>query len=674
MQRLAADPHGDENVQRWAAAGLPVPPSWRIGAESLRGLSRDQLVAALGALPEWREGDRYWVLHQGSMNPDSQRESLANLDSDEALATALWSMFNRDPAPPRVVIQALPRQRAAGVLFTRHPLRQDLAHMVVEGVLDGEQARQRLIFDERGALVYAGDGQRPALSEVVPQTQLLALGSQLRRGFERPQAGEWVHDGEQLWLLQTLPVGSLPVPREAWTRRAAATLFNQAVSPLWYTLAGRWMKTGFWQDLVARQGWRELDKVEPYRRQQSHLYTNSEFFRRLLPTHPGLLRRVPPAWQPLENQVSASRPRRWSQWRRGRRLGTLGRRVRRWRLDGSDRERLWRALMALDQLGERLAAEEGALVYLDLPDLACGRERPLPLRSLLTDQETQALEAVLNDNVAALANSDLRPGADPVHAPLKDRPAQWGSLRAPLSARRLAPPVSEPASATLALARQARQLRYQLGGHARHVLVSMAAVLVEARLLANMDDIHFLYFDELWPLWMQRRVPESASGEVIGQRKLRYLEDALSGAPDWKMDRIGFGFGGGERPSPLLRGRTLVPGRVSGPVRRVCSAWALNRLQAGEILVIDQADPSWVPWLAQAGALVIAEQDPANAAASLAVACGIPAIWGVGDIMHSVVDGQTATLDGERGSIEVGSGEQDEGDRAGPCKSRGPAL
>lgn len=206
---LAADERGDENVQRWLASGLPVPPSWRISRQAVLEQDTDGLVRRLRALPRMFNGERYWVLHQGAMNAESQRESLLNLDSDEALAAALTTVFGRDPAPEQVVVQALPRQRAAGVLFTRHPLRQDLPHMVVEGVAEGGAERQRLIFDEDGRLVYRADSDAVALDQAVPASQLLALGEQLKRGFERPQAGEWIHDGERLWLLQTLPVGSL---------------------------------------------------------------------------------------------------------------------------------------------------------------------------------------------------------------------------------------------------------------------------------------------------------------------------------------------------------------------------------------------------------------------------------------------------------------------------------
>ena len=657
---LAADERGDENVQRWLASGLPVPPSWRISRHAVLEQDTDGLVRRLRALPRMFNGERYWVLHQGAMNAESQRESLLNLDSDEALAAALTTVFGRDPAPEQVVVQALPRQRAAGVLFTRHPLRQDLPHMVVEGVVEGGAERQRLIFDEDGRLVYRADSDAAALDQAVPASQLLALGEQLKRGFERPQAGEWIHDGERLWLLQTLPVGSLPVPKEVWTRRATPALFNQALTPLWYTLAGRWLKTHFWRRLVERHGWSDLARIEPYRRQQSHLYTNSEFFRRLREHHPGAAAKVPPAWQPLESVAGlpgAGKPAgRLQHWRQSGELAVIGRRLKGWRAPHRDRERLWRSLMELDRIGERLAAQEGALAYLSLPDRLLGERDPIPLALLLSDVEMAALRAVLAGDRSALEASRLRTGADPVHAPLCDQPAQFQSLRTPARPPTLheeIPPHLD--QSLLRLARRARGLRFAVGNRLRTLLVDVAALLVRDKLLAHPDDVFFLYFDELWELWMQGRVPASASGDVIGQRKVRYLEDAHAGAPDWKMDRIGFGFGGGGRLSPVLRGATLVPGTANGPLRRLCSAWALNRLQPGDIVVVDQVDPSWAPWLVQAAGLVITGRDPANVAASLAVACSIPAVWDVSDVMHSVVDGTRATLDGERGELIVES-------------------
>ena len=665
IEVLTADIEGGENLQRWAAMGLPVPPSWRIERHVVVQSTVASLTQQLRALPRMFSDNRYWVLQQGLMNPDSRRESLLNLDSDEALAAALQSIFERAPGPGHVVIQALPLQQAAGVLFTRHPLRQDLPHMVVEGVVEGSAERQRLIFDDSGRLVHASDARMP-LGEHVDQTLLCQLHTQLKHNFDRPQAGEWVFDGAQLWLLQTLPVGSLPMPKEAWTRRAGVGLFNQVETPLWYTLAGRWLKAAFWEPLVDQSGWSGLAKIEPYRRQHSHIYTNCAFFRELQDQHQGAGRFVPPAWQSLDYQPDTvptkPRPRidnSATQWRHRWRLTQLSLGVRQWKEPDITREGLWRAFMRLDAMGESLSRVEGELAYLTLADALPRYAAPLPLALLVTPAELQAVEMLADGNIDAVRQTTLRPGADPVHAPLNQGPAQAATLHALqqpglISDAALAQPTEQDTSA-LQMARMARGLRFAIGNRLRQLLRSMGAIAVEQSMLQHPDDIYFLYFDELWQLWMGQKIPASANKDVIADRKIRYLDDGLQGAPDWKMDQVGYGFGGGQRLSPLLRGLPLVNGSVEGPIRRVCSAWCLNKIQPGDIVVVDQVEPAWLPWLVQAAGIVVAEQDPANSAASLAVTYAIPAIWAASDVMHSVQDNLMATLDATRGQLDVAS-------------------
>lgn len=670
IEVLGPDASGAENVQRWAASGLPIPPSWRVSREAVLALQVDDLARRLRALPRMFGRQRRWVLHHGVMNPRSRRESLLKLDSDQALARALHQLFEHRPGPDHAIIQALPDLQAAGVLFTRHPLRQDLPHMVVEGVPAGAGGRQRLVFDTDGRLVHHGDGS-PALDRIVPAEALVTLGHLLRNQFDHPQAGEWVYDGERIWLLQSLPVGSLPVPEEAWNRRAGGALFNQALTPLWYTLEGRWLKTAFWWPLARRHGWKELENVEPYRRQHSHLYSNGLYFRRLAETWPAAWLQVPPAWQPPESLDDATTRRRLSPPRRCWRwaLAVLEHRQKQLQLKHEravgDRDALWHQLIELDRIGERLARLEGRLCYLWLPELSHYHAQPFPLTSLLTASELRALDQALNLKMGDRGKRDegdtgegaelatLRPGDDPVHASVQDSPSLKAVLEAAGERRRRHDPgdrLDTEIAAWLSVAKRARALRQKLAEQLRGWLVHAARELVSQELLAHPDDIHFLYFDELWILWMQRRIPKSAAGRIIAQRKVRYLEDALVGAPDWKMDRIGYGFGGS--PSePLLLGLPLVAGRVEGPVRRICSAWALNNIRPGDVLVLDEADAAWTPWLARASALILSRRDPANPAASLARACGIPAVWGLADALHGVRDEEWVALDGAAGTV-----------------------
>jgi rifampicin phosphotransferase len=638
-----------ERVQQWAAMGLPVPPSWRVRGDAVRDMTASDLSEALAAAAGGGD-ERYWLLHQGPATPGSQRESLLNLDSDRALAAALLQLFRRPDAPAQVIVQSLPARQAAGVLFTRHPVRQDLEHVVVEGVVErAGNEPARLILHRDGQIAFSS--QDDPLGQCVGATPFADLAEHLRSRFERPQAGEWIYDGRQLWLVQTLPVGSLPRPEEAWSRRAGFGLWQQAVSPLWYTLAGRWLKTAFWRPLGERLGWQELGNIEPYRRQHSHIYSNSRFFLRLLDEgRPEMNEAMPPAWRPV--MLPAARRRHWRRdglrpWFTGRQLRSLASRLR--RLTASepalaDLDGQWRRLMQLDRLGEALAAIEGWLAYCQAPD---GREGEVAARlgRLLPPAQCEALIAL---GEGSPLPDEAGFGADPVLPRFGEQPPELARLR-DVPTDRLARLSTLPRGAA-GLSAQAAGLREQLGSALRRLLLGMGRVLVARGRLVRDEDIFFVYFDELWLLWQEQgaRRPDL---ETLGSRKVRFLTDAYQGAPDWIIDQIAYGARLDQRERPVLNGRALVPGEASGPARLIHAGWALSQVQPGDVLVLDQCDTGWLPWLCLASGLVLCGHDPDQPAALLARLLGIPCIIGVDDAMHCLVSDSLLQLDSRTGVI-----------------------
>jgi phosphohistidine swiveling domain-containing protein len=646
-------------LQRWAAAGLPVPPSWLVYRADVLDTETGALVQALSELTHPDE-HRYWVMQQGAVNAESLRRDLANLDSDAALAAALEQFFRADDAPDAVVIQSLPARRAAGVLFSRHPMRPDLDHIVVEGMAEGADEKERMILQRSGEIAWSRSdaGALPRIGG----GPFMELVRQLAHWTDVPQACEWIFDGEHLWLLQSLPVGSLPSPVEVWTRRHGMGLWTQVVSPLWYTLESRWLKVHFWRNLGRRLGWTEMENLEPYRRVHSHIYTNARFLRELHRLHPvqALQETLPPAWRNADGLGTDRRVRRlrtrtaerWSGWQ----LRRLERRLDACAVPSADnsRDNLWHFLIHLDRLGERLAREEGLVNYLRLP--GARPDEPVPLAWLLAPDELQGLQT-LGRTPAAEALREAVPhgtaGADPVVPRFRENPVELESLqalapercRALLALRR----DSRPPEALLLRAR-ARSLRYRLGGIMRQQLLRMAAILVDDGLLQRTEDIFFLYFDEFWQVWNGQG---GVNADGLGQRKLRYMNDAHQGAPDWIMDQVGYGINLEGETHPLLRGRGWVPGRVAGATRRLHSAWELSSIEAGDVLVLDQCDPGWLPWLSLASALVLASQDPLDPAAALARELDIPAVRGLDDAMHCLPDGTGVVLDGETGEVSI---------------------
>lgn len=102
-------------------------------------------------------------------------------------------------------------------------------------------------------------------------------------------------------------------------------------------------------------------------------------------------------------------------------------------------------LMQLDAMGERLSGVEGEVGYLALPDRSCHYTAPFPLEMLVTGAEKYAIDALVAERPEALRETGLRPGADPVHAPLNESPARPAismvCMRAPQG---ICPPVPSP--------------------------------------------------------------------------------------------------------------------------------------------------------------------------------------------------------------------------------------
>jgi rifampicin phosphotransferase len=623
--------------------GLPWPPMWRIQRDQFVAVEPDAQIEALIQLAGDQPG--YWVLHQGAMAPGSQRQLLANLDSAVSLRTALNQHFLGGSALPALMVQRLPTQKAAGILFSRHPQRPDLDHIVIEGG-GADEPVSRLILHRDGALAWRSDD---SASLVEAMAALHDLATLLAQHYASPMAAEWVWDGDRLWVIQVMTIGSLPMPQEAWTKRSAASGGAQAISPLWYTLWARWLKAGFWRPLGVRAGWQNLSNIEPFRRQHSHLYLNSQFPRALQRWRRRRRRSddVPPAWRESATAYSEGVSLLQRQWLTLR-LALLERQLKRQQIRAP--ADLWLALMACDGLGEKLAALHGQLNMIWLPEWHC------PEPAGLSASQVDALQALVGQKGALTHSSMAAPGLDPAWPRWSEQPPDVGALRTqllqlPEARRRRISTLEGSGLPLMALRARLDDAVALLATRIRGIVQQMAGVLYQKRILKHPDDVFFLYFDELWQCW--RGQPANRLAERLAERKVRYLTDAHSGPPDWIIDQVGYGTStfARENRQPLLQGKSLVGGQAQGPARRLGSGWQLNQVQAGDILILDRCDPGWLPWLCLAGGVLLAHQDPLDPAASLVHALGIPAVWGVDDAMHSVVDGDMLNLDGDQGVV-----------------------
>ncbi len=326
------------NLVRLVRGGFPVPPGFVLATalfDAGRGPAgdravRDAVERGLALLPDGAEvavrssavgedgaGASFAGQHETLLGVRGVRgvcnavnTCVASLDGGRA--GAYRERHGAGPAKMAVVVQAMVRARAAGVLFTRHPVRRDLDRIVVEAVpglgealVSGHADPDRVELDRLGNRVsceVAGERTECCL-DMIGDSEFADLARRLEREFGGPQDAEWAWDGECLWVLQTRPITATPVPREAWSRTWGDEFWAESTTELQFTFLGRWIRDQYLGEVARICGWGFLLDVEPFARVHSRVYFNSEYLWRLAWMVPPPLRFeryfswMPPAWR-----------------------------------------------------------------------------------------------------------------------------------------------------------------------------------------------------------------------------------------------------------------------------------------------------------------------------------------------------------------------------------------
>ena len=105
----------------------------------------------------------------------------------------------------------------------------------------------------------------------------------------------------------------------------------------------------------------------------------------------------------------------------------------------------------------------------------------------------------------------------------------------------------------------------------------------------------------------------------------------------------------------VLRGIPCSPGKVTNRVKVILTPSDDAQL-AGEILVAGRTDPGWVPLYPSVSGLLIERGSILSHSAIVAREMGIPTIVGIPGLTTTLKTGQTVSMDGSTGTIEI-SGE-----------------
>ena len=194
---------------------------------------------------------------------------------------------------------------------------------------------------------------------------------------------------------------------------------------------------------------------------------------------------------------------------------------------------------------------------------------------------------------------------------------------------------------------------------ARRLVRAAGARLVEERVLSDAEDVFFLTPAELDAALAGQGSP-AATGEVLAARRREHEHNrSLPAPPSLLLDDEELPVAG--EPSSavrFLRGLPASSGRVTGRARVLLDPADCKALQPGEILVTDFADVSWTPLLFVVKALVMDVGGALSHVAVVAREYGVPAVVNVVDGTRRIRDGQTITVDGERGIVWLAEEEQ----------------
>jgi pyruvate,water dikinase len=185
----------------------------------------------------------------------------------------------------------------------------------------------------------------------------------------------------------------------------------------------------------------------------------------------------------------------------------------------------------------------------------------------------------------------------------------------------------------------------------KQALMREAERLVQARVLAEREDVFYLRFDELQDVVRTNQV----DAQLIRQRKEAFRSyQALT--PPRILTSDGEMLNGAHRredlPAGALVGLAVSAGIVEGRARVILDM-AEAVLEPGDILVTAYTDPSWTPLFVAITGLVAEVGGLVTHGSVIAREYGLPAVVGVAHATRLIPDGQRIRVNGTDGYVEI---------------------
>ena len=185
----------------------------------------------------------------------------------------------------------------------------------------------------------------------------------------------------------------------------------------------------------------------------------------------------------------------------------------------------------------------------------------------------------------------------------------------------------------------------------KQALMTEAERLVEAGVLHEPEDAHYLTFEELQDVVRTHAL----DARLVADRKAEFARHAKLVPPRVLTSEGEVVVGRYQReglPAGALVGLAVSSGVVEGRAR-VLFDLADAELEAGDILVTPFTDPSWTPLFVAIEGLVTEVGGLMTHGAVVAREYGLPAVVGVGDATRLIEDGRRIRVHGTEGYVEL---------------------
>jgi pyruvate,water dikinase len=206
-----------------------------------------------------------------------------------------------------------------------------------------------------------------------------------------------------------------------------------------------------------------------------------------------------------------------------------------------------------------------------------------------------------------------------------------------------------------------RFARTRVFGRARKILRVLGKRLYAADVLMEANDVFYLTVEEACG-WVEGTTVGVNLGGLVAVRKTEYEAWAKEPPLPPRFATVGAVYEGNRfeasvAPSTtltsderVLRATGAAPGRVVGRVRLVRDPLTA-RLEAGDIIVAEHTDPSWIMILPLAGGLVVERGSLLSHAAIVARELGIPGIVAATGALEWLRGGEMVEVDGGAGTV-----------------------